>query len=151
MDDAPSAFECRRCGHCCQGDGGIVLTAKDQLRLALHLGMSLEAFLSAHTSRKGEKVHLGVRSDAYCVFFENGCGVHPARPDICRAWPYFRGNLLDSSSWELAQDYCKGINGEFSHEQFVKEGLATLKDAGVGVTGDPDAPSALKLDGIKTP
>ena len=128
-----------------------MLTIKDQLRLAKHLGMNLDDFLSAHTCRKGGKIQLGVRDDAYCVFFENGCGVHLARPDICRAWPYFRGNLLDSSSWELAQDYCKGINGKIPHEQFVRQGLATLRKQDVGVTGDPEAPSALRLDGIDLP
>ncbi|WP_243309976.1 YkgJ family cysteine cluster protein [Fundidesulfovibrio agrisoli] len=151
MNDNDSAFECRRCGHCCLGEGGIVLTVKDQQRLADHLGLELAAFLQAHTTTRGTKVHLGVRADGLCVFFDEGCGIHPARPDICRAWPYFRGNLIDDSSWELALEYCSGINPNVPHQEFVRQGLAALREQGVGVTGDPDAPSALKLDGIEKP
>ncbi len=35
------AFECRMCGHCCHGKGGIVMTEKDQTRLAGHLDISV--------------------------------------------------------------------------------------------------------------
>ncbi len=151
MEATQTAFECRRCGHCCQGEGGIVLTSRDQERLALHLGLEPVDFLARHTCRKGERVHLGVREDGLCVFFQDGCGVHPARPDICRAWPFFRGNLVDASSWEMALEYCPGINPGVSHEDFVRQGLECLRAQGVGVTGDPGAPSALKLDGIRKP
>ncbi|GFK95792.1 hypothetical protein NNJEOMEG_03660 [Fundidesulfovibrio magnetotacticus] len=145
------AFDCRRCGHCCKGAGGIVLTGKDQQRLALHLDLPLDRFLADHTVRKGERVLLDVRDDGFCIFFQDGCGVHPSRPDICRAWPFFRGNLLDESSWELCLEYCAGINPSLPHEEFVRQGLATLREQGVGGCGDPDAPSALRLDGIAKP
>lgn len=128
-----------------------MLTAKDQQRLAGHLGISLEDFLAAHTDGKAGKIRLGVREDGFCLFFQDGCGVHPARPDVCRAWPFFRGNLLDASSWELALEYCAGINPRLTHEQFVRQGLESLKQQDVGVTGDPDAPCALRLDGITKP
>jgi hypothetical protein len=151
MSASAQAFDCRRCGHCCQGEGGIVLTLKDQRRLADHLKMELEAFLAAHATAKGERVHLGVREDGFCIFFGDGCGVHPARPDVCRAWPYFRGNMIDASSWEMSLEYCPGINPGVSHEEFVRQGLICLKGQDVGVTGDASAPSALKLDGLVKP
>ncbi|MFZ5427472.1 MAG: YkgJ family cysteine cluster protein [Thermodesulfobacteriota bacterium] len=151
MSQDQPAFDCRRCGHCCQGEGGIVLTSRDRDRLAGHLGLGLDAFIAAHTTRKGEKYHLGVREDGYCIFFEDGCGVHPARPDICRAWPFFRGNLLDATSWELSLEYCAGINPGLPHEEFVRQGLASLKSQGVRHCDEPDAPHALRLDGIVKP
>lgn len=151
MSQEPSAFECRRCGHCCQGEGGIVLAVKDQERLAAHLGIAVAQLLAEHTTSKGDKVHLGVREDGFCLFFQDGCAIHPARPDICRAWPYFRGNLLDDSSWEMSLEYCAGINPNLSHQEFVRQGLEALRKQGVGVTNDPDAPCALRLDGIGKP
>ena len=151
MTSGASAFECRRCGHCCSGQGGIVLTAKDVERLCAYLGQARDAFLESSTVCAGSKVHLGVRPDGYCLFFADGCGVHPARPDICRAWPYFRGNLVDSGSWAMSQDYCPGISPEVTHGEFVRQGLKSLACQGVGVTDDPDAPNALKLDGIGKP
>jgi len=151
MDAQAKAFDCRRCGHCCKGSGGIVLTGKDQARLADHLALSVERFLQDHTVRAGDKVLLGVRDDGFCIFFDEGCGVHASRPDICRAWPFFRGNLLDESSWELCLEYCTGINPSVTHEEFVRQGLAALREQGVGSSGDPDAPCALRLDGIARP
>lgn len=147
----PNAFECQRCGHCCHGQGGIVLTAGDVERLCAFLGRERDAFLAGSTVCSGSKVHLGVRPDGYCIFFADGCGVHPARPDICRAWPYFRGNLIDNASWEMSQGYCPGINPKVTHQEFVRQGLHSLACQDVGVTGDPDAPNALKLDGIAVP
>lgn len=151
MTTGDKAFECRRCGHCCHGEGGIVLTQKDLLRLAAHLGLAPEDFVEAHATRKGDRLHLGVREDGWCVFFADGCGVHPARPDICRAWPYFRGNLMDAASWEMSLEYCAGINPSLPHEEFVRQGLCELKSQGVGCCGDPDSPHALRLDGIDKP
>lgn len=151
MNPDGNAFECRRCGHCCQGEGGIVLTDKDLARLAAHLGMEPERFASEHAVFKGGRLRLGVREDGWCVFFDSGCGVHPARPDVCRAWPFFRGNLLDAASWEMSLEYCAGINPSLPHEEFVRQGLSSLKSQGVGVCNDPDAPHALRLDGIEKP
>ena len=128
-----------------------MLTRKDQKRLADHLGLPLEAFLLAHTSCHGHKVQLGVREDGFCVFFADGCGIHAARPDVCRAWPYFRGNLLDASSWELSLEYCPGINPKVSHGVFARQGLAYLQDNALGHSGDAGAPNALCVKGIPKP
>ena len=49
MDKGQAAFDCRRCGHCCHGEGGIVLTSRDRARLAEHLGLDVEGFIEAHT------------------------------------------------------------------------------------------------------
>ena len=46
MTDA--AFDCKRCGHCCHGEGGIVLTANDGERLATHLGVSVAEMLERY-------------------------------------------------------------------------------------------------------
>ncbi len=145
MTERKEAFTCRRCGHCCRGEGGIVLTQKDRERLRLHLNMSLDAFLETWTLRKGEKYHLKNREDGYCVFFEEGCSVHPARPDICRAWPFFKGNLIDQLSWEMIQDYCPGVAPEAGHEEFVRQGMRYLRENGLCRERDGESPEALTL------
>ncbi len=82
-----SVFECRKCGHCCEGRGGIVLGKQDLKRLSLFLGMSESDFIGAWTETAGSKHRLGSGYDGYCVFSnqQNGCDVHPAKPDVCRA------------------------------------------------------------------
>lgn len=143
-----SSFNCQRCGHCCQGEGGIVMTARDRERLALHLGQDIPAMLEFCAESAGGKVRLRAGADGYCIFFRQGqgCGVHPGRPDICRAWPYFRGNLVDASSWEMIQTDCPGVNAEAGHACFVSEGLAYLREHGLVHEPGPEAPCALVLD-----
>jgi Fe-S-cluster containining protein len=140
------AFECRMCGHCCQGEGGIVMTDKDRARLAAHLGLDEAEMVRRYARERGGKLHLTCGDDGYCVFFDQGCGVHPGRPDICRAWPYFRGNLVDETSWRMVQEYCPGINPEAGHAEFVRQGRRYLRDEGL-VRYDPDtSPNALICD-----
>ena len=83
------SFDCRRCGHCCRGSGGIVTSDGDLQRLCLHLHLSPEAFEKAWGERHGNKLHIRAGENGFCVFFREGpgCAVHEAKPDNCRAWP----------------------------------------------------------------
>lgn len=141
------AFECRMCGHCCHGVGGIVLTDKDEKRLAAHLGIPVDEMLARYTELRNGKVSILTGEDGYCVFFhhEKGCGVHPGRPDVCRAWPFFRGNLVDKTSWEMIQEYCPGVNPEAGHEEFVRQGREYLRREDLS-RHDPGSPNALRDD-----
>lgn len=140
-----SVFDCQMCGQCCQGKGGIVASASECARLAAFLGLSVEEFTASYTESQGNKRVLRCGEDGYCVFFHphKACTVHPAKPDICRAWPFFRGNLVDEVSWELAQEYCPGITRGCSHAEFSRQGLAYLRDHNLIKTGQPDEASAL--------
>lgn len=145
---AEAAFDCKRCGHCCHGTGGIIMTAKDRQRLAEHLGLGIDEMLARYAERAGNKYQLRAREDGYCVFFRegHGCAEHPGRPDICRAWPFFRGNLVDAVSWEMIQTDCKGVNNSAGHGAFITEGAAYLRDNDLVHTPGPEAPNALVVD-----
>lgn len=146
MNIAPDVFTCRRCGHCCQGEGGIILTAKDIARLAGHLALAEAEFLARHAEERHGRQRVAMDASGYCVFYDAaiaGCGVHPARPDICRAWPFFRGNLLDEDSWRMSQDYCPGIELEAGHRAFARQGRDYVAATGLASTS-PDAPQALR-------
>ncbi len=137
------------CGHCCQGTGGIVVSPEEQERLCRFLDIDLATFLERYTELVSAKRIIKSDVGGYCVFFEKdqGCSVHPAKPDVCRAWPFFRGNLLDESSWEMAQDYCPGITRDVSHAEFVRQGLTYLEAHGLTHDADVDA-NALKISDI---
>jgi len=47
------------------------------------------------------------------------------------AWPFFRGNLLDEYSFELAKDYCPGLDQEARHGDFVAQGIHYLRQSGL--------------------
>lgn len=142
-----SVFDCRMCGHCCQGQGGIVASAPERDRLAAHLGICVDEFCALYTEPQGKKLVLRCGEDGYCIFFDpkTACTVHPAKPDVCRAWPFFRGNLVDPVSWELAQEYCPGIQAESGHAEFARQGIAYIKDNCLAKTGLEDEANALRI------
>ena len=145
---ADDAFSCRMCGHCCQGQGGILLTDKDLLRLAAHLGLEPAEVLARYAETRDGKVGVKCGPDGCCVFYKDGCGVHPGRPDVCRAWPFFRGNLVDESSWRLIQDYCPGVNPDVPFADFVRQGRRYLQENELEREDQGSAPNALlKVDG----
>lgn len=123
-----NCFSCRRCGHCCTGRGGIIIGPRDLPRLADFFRVSEREFLNLHTETLGGKPMLRTGPDGACIFFQpgRGCTVHVVRPDVCRAWPYFRGNLVDAVSYAMAKEDCPGISPDCAHPAFAREGFAYL-------------------------
>ena len=130
FDDRTETFTCLRCGKCCEGRGGIVVGPRDLPRLCAHFGLPAEEVLGRYTEMMGGKPTLKVGDDGFCMFFKEGrgCSIHPARPSVCRAWPFFRGNLIDRVSFEMAREDCPGISREASHAAFAHEGFRYLED-----------------------
>lgn len=126
-------FECRLCGHCCEGEGGIVVSPTDMARLCAALGLCEAQFMARYGVVRNGKNTVRVGNDGYCIFFVQGkgCTVHICKPDICRAWPFFRGNMLDPASLYMAKDFCLGIRSDADHAAFVAEGLACLTAHGL--------------------
>lgn len=139
-------FECKKCGNCCQGRGGIVLSGRDLTRLAAFLGMTEEDTAVTYGEKSNGKLKIRTGEDGWCCFFRPniGCIVHEGKPDICRAWPFFRGNLVDEVSFTLARDYCPGIDRSAEFSVFRAEGLAVLKAENLLATEDSSA-NALKI------
>ena len=123
------AFDCKMCGQCCQGEGGIVVTDEEQKNIAGFLHLSLSGFKEKYIYSKSDKDFIQTAKDSFCIFFqkETGCLIHPVKPKVCRAWPFFRGNLVDKTSWEMAKEYCPGINPDVSFEEFIRQGLDYLQ------------------------
>ena len=138
MAEAESVFNCRMCGHCCEGRGGIIVSPKDLARISAFLHMTPEAFVERYGMRHNGKLKIRSGEDGFCVFFAagRGCAVHEGKPDICRAWPFFRGNIEDPESLALAREYCPGINAAASHAVFAREGRRYLRENGL-LASDP--------------
>ena len=124
------AFDCRMCGECCQGKGGIVVASHDLSRLCAHLHMEAEKFIELYGYRQDGKIKIRTGPENCCIFFlpDTGCSVHKAKPDICRAWPFFRGNMVDGESLAMAKKFCPGINFAIGHDAFVRAGLRYLEE-----------------------
>ena len=139
-------FACELCGHCCDGRGGIVVSKADLARLCEFLDLDVERFERSWGTRRGKKLFIRSGENG-CVFFckDKGCSIHTAKPDICRAWPYFRGNLVDSESYVLAKDFCPGIPQRQAHEAFVRQGLSYLVRENLVGSCLPDEAAALQV------
>ncbi len=115
------------------------MSPRDVDRLIRRLGMDESSFLSLYTERRNGKNSIRTGPDGNCLFFrvDEGCSVHEDKPDVCRAWPFFRGNMVDPVSLFLAKDFCPGIRRDATHAEFVAEGRRRLQEDGLGAT-DPD-------------
>lgn len=141
-------FQCQMCGHCCEGKGGIVASPSDLARLGEHLRLDRAEVVRLFCETSGGKCKIRCGDDGRCAFFRqgSGCAVHAAKPAVCRAWPFFRGNIQDSASLEMAKAFCPGIRRDVSHKDFARAGLDYLRRNGL-VASDPTCEAnALILD-----
>ena len=143
-----TAFDCRMCGQCCEGKGGIVVSPSDLQRLCDFLRMSGDEVVAAYGEHVNGKLKIRCGDDGYCIFFRQGrgCIVHEGKPSICKAWPFFRGNIEDPVSLHLAKDFCPGIPKEISHADFAAQGKRYLQKNGLLASDRSCEANALILD-----
>ena len=117
------AFECKMCGSCCYGEGGIFLQKEEIIRIATFLEMTWEAFITHFCTEKGNRLSVKTGTDNFCIFYdkEKNCTIHPVKPTLCTLWPFYSALLKDMDNWEMAKDACPGINPNCSFEAFVKQ------------------------------
>ncbi len=140
-------FQCTLCGICCKGQGGIIVTKKEIDRIAKFLGLDNKEFEEKFLEKEdSNKYSIKIKEDGYCIFFDKDrrCTIHPVKPNICIAWPFFKGNLEDENSFEMAKEYCPGIKKEIDFEQFKREGIKYLKEKQL-ISQQEDGPNALKV------
>ncbi|MFI3272154.1 MAG: YkgJ family cysteine cluster protein [Pseudomonadota bacterium] len=147
-NNASEPFDCKMCGQCCHGEGGIVVSPTDLPRIADFLSLAPEVFIEKYCNHVGEKIKIRTGDNGDCVFFvrDKGCSVHEGKPDICRAWPYFRGNIVDKESFTMAKDYCPGIAKDVSHADFAAAGRAYLKETGLSAKDRSREANALFIE-----
>ncbi len=128
FDGSSPLFSCRMCGKCCEGRGGIVVSPRDLPRLRAFFGLPPAEVLGRFTEMMRGQPVIRCGEDGSCMFFREGkgCSIHPARPAVCRAWPFFRGNMVDSISFAMAREDCPGICRGCRHEDFAWEGWRYL-------------------------
>ena len=112
-------FECTGCGNCCAGpeEGYIWITAKEIGFLADSLKMTVEAVREKYIRRVGFRFSIiENRATKDCIFLTpnndgcRGCAIYAVRPNQCRTWPFWSGNLASPDTWNLAAVKCPGIN-----------------------------------------
>ena len=120
------AFDCKQCGDCCYGEGGIYLEEDDIKKTSRFLGMTREAFLSRYCEKRNGRIYIRTGEDGYCIMYdrEKSCLIHPVKPKPCALWPYFPAIVSDRENWEMAKEACPGINPDCRFIDFVKQSKA---------------------------
>jgi Fe-S-cluster containining protein len=85
--DSPFSYACAACSRCCR-HYLIRVNPYEVMQLARHLGLSTTAFIAQYVGSNSALIH---NVDDTCIFLgPQGCGVHPARPMVCRLYPLGR-------------------------------------------------------------
>jgi Fe-S-cluster containining protein len=119
-----NAFECKLCGECCYGKGGIKVTDIEVIKISNYLKISPEEFRSQYCEARNSELILVTGRDGFCIFFDPAkqCLIHNVKPEICRLWPFYEANINDEYTWRMAMEACPGINSNVTFEEFVKQG-----------------------------
>ncbi len=104
-------FECQPgCIECCRQQGFVYLTQADLERAATFLGLKPAAFERKYVYRTRHRMRLRVPRRANCHFLhQGGCGIHPAKPSQCYAFPFWPELLGSRRAWAKTARYCPGI------------------------------------------
>lgn len=103
-------FNCKRCGDCCHGYGGTVVSKQDIIRIAAYLGKDSTSFVDECCEFSGTKPILTQNKDGYCIFWNKICTIHPVKPRMCREWPFIPGLLVDPHNWQIMASMCPGMS-----------------------------------------
>ena len=120
-DVTPSdIFKCRQCGECCKGYGGTFVTEKEIKAIVDYLNIDPEHFVDKYCQVSGEKPVLAQDGNAYCVFWDGLCTIHPVKPRMCRNWPFIKSVLVDINNWHIMAALCPGIRTDFPDSAIKK-------------------------------
>lgn len=111
-------FECAQCGRCCAGpdEGYIWITRPEIEFLTKHLGITLKDARCEYLQRVGIRTTIIEEPrDRDCIFLngkcgQKGCAIYPVRPNQCRTWPFWTGNIARPDDWNMVAQKCPGIN-----------------------------------------
>jgi Fe-S-cluster containining protein len=114
-------FNCRQCGHCCQGETTVSLNVEDQDRLIAYLRKPRQEVVEKYLRITDGVVQMKT-VDGHCIFYtKQGCSVHPGKPWRCGQWPLHESILGDQANFSAIKDSCPGIKGEMGYESFCRK------------------------------
>jgi Fe-S-cluster containining protein len=112
-------FKCNQCGDCCRGYGGTFVTEEEIKTIAEYLNKDPESFARDYCRMSGGKPVLTQGHDAYCIFWNKFCTIHPVKPHMCKAWPFIESVLIDIGNWHIMAASCPGIRTDLP-ESIIK-------------------------------
>ena len=95
--EAFSIVDCTKCANCCRTLHAIV-TDDDIPRIAAHLGMPPDTFISTYLERDEEEGCYRIKTTP-CPFLgqDNKCTIYAVRPEKCQGYPFTDKDFLRST------------------------------------------------------
>ena len=91
-------------------EGYVYLGEDDLRRAAAFCGLSPRAFEKRYVYRTRHLLRLRKPPSSQCPFLRaEGCGIHPAKPTQCRAFPFWPELVEDRNAWRQTAGGCPGI------------------------------------------
>lgn len=151
-------FGCIQCGECCAGpQQGYIWVTKPEIKLiADFLKISDDELTRKYLRRVHFRTTIKEQSlTRDCMFLQVGavsqegypqndigrsfCRIYPVRPNQCRTWPFWSGNLASPAAWNRAAHKCPGVNrGRF----YCLEEIERLKNQKKWWTNAAQSPSS---------
>lgn len=107
-------FTCTRCGDCCKGYGGTYVGPEDIAAIAAFIHSDPPGVVERYCRASGGKYLLAQRDDGYCIFWDQGCAIHPVKPRLCRHWPFIESVVTDPLNWTIMAGFCPGMRRDVS-------------------------------------
>lgn len=124
-------FDCQQCGYCCHGETTVSLTDDDLARMVDYLGIPEEEVKEKYLRITDGVIQMKI-VDGHCIFFKDGCTIHPGKPWRCTQWPLHPSILSDEANFQAINTSCPGIKGEVGYQKFCKV-LKQILDSKKGV------------------
>jgi len=112
-------FKCRQCGHCCHGETTVSLDREDLERLTAFLRLPREEVVKRYLRVTGNVVQMKI-VEGHCIFYRDGCTVHPGKPWRCGQWPLHPSILADEANLSAIRASCPGLNKEMAYREFCE-------------------------------
>ncbi len=127
MSDEKEIFDCKQCGHCCHGETTVSLNQDDLNRLADYLGVDVETMKEKYLRVTGNVIQMKI-VDGHCIFYKQGCTIHPGKPWRCGQWPLHPSILTDPNNFSAIKASCPGLNATMEYDAFCERLDRVLKE-----------------------
>ena len=117
-------FQCRQCGACCLGRGGVRFSQSEAAAAALWLKISVGELSRLYLADGSPPWEIRTGPDNYCLFhqLDGRCLIHAVKPRVCRDWPFLPGILAHESAFLDAKASCPGLAEELNWAEFRAAG-----------------------------
>lgn len=85
-----------------------------------HLNLPREEIAEKYWRRNGNTIQMKI-VDGHCIFYNNGCTIHPGKPWRCTQWPLHPSILDSEENFEIIKESCPGISRELSYREFCRK------------------------------